>query len=904
MASLAVAESLLEDGRSKNRRDSAGFGMALQEEGDTQPSPRAQVTTSALSNKSSTIAFVAIVHFDLREGPCLLCIEPPIVSTGPGRGGAEEGEGENLSAEDARSLKGLLPFKALPENALATTKITAKHSDNAKGAQTAEDAHEDMDMGHSSSMFMLTIAGEVFYCASHFLRLEDKRSPRGFAQAAVACASRLPYFGVMLQRLHAFRTELLHKEDCRPQLQSFYHSLEGIRYNELGYSLIYQGLPVAAMLQQFGTKMLSILKLLLLEGRVLIESKSSAAVSRAVIAICALLPGSLALGFGHDSPAYGVKSYRWKKYGFPLQIFRCDVPMEPVLVIAEAVNVLSKAGYLAGTTNSMIKSLPNAAPDALVLLDTGKIKCSKTAKAKAAFSLGDIDRTFIHTLTKASRSHTASDGAGDGSEEHVGWEGSNGWIADQFQAHFEGIAARAADARDREWVEAAEAAAAAASSSMALQQQRTSSSASSLTTSWEGLKSSATQWMMQSVGAGNMQHVEDMVQKTDSWLKKASQGLKIGGASDDIASALECYGYKWADLWLQTHNFTVWAQSHSLSVTQVGSNVKDDVASETSEASCALAVVTEDGPHPTIIYPSKDEYSGEVNEAGERHGTGIYKERATGNAYEGEWAHDKRHGKGVLTSGGKDFIYDGEWVNDCRCGHGDALLRGKETYSGGWKDNKFHGKGVLVDADGGVYEGEFVKGEKEGMGKYEAAKASDEDASSVSYRGEWKNGLRDGMGQSVEKDGSIYSGSWAADKYHGEGVLLELSGERYEGLFFKGKKHGLGSQRTAAGDEVEGEWVDGKQRQDVEWRIRYADGAGEYYGQVEGLLPEGEGIHKYTSGQLQVYSGSWHKGQRHGYGNAIYTNGESFEGQWFEGQISFGGKGKLTMSDGTTHDYG
>lgn len=48
-----------------------------------------------------------------------------------------------------------------------------------------------------------------------------------------------------------------------------------------------------------------------------------------VMAVASLLPGTLPLGLGRlDPPGFGLKAYRWRKFGFPLKVFRevwCDI---------------------------------------------------------------------------------------------------------------------------------------------------------------------------------------------------------------------------------------------------------------------------------------------------------------------------------------------------------------------------------------------------------------------------------------------------------------------------------------------------------------------------------------------------------------------------------------------------
>jgi hypothetical protein len=125
------------------------------------------------------IAFVAITHFDLKEGPALLHVVPSIDSAA-------------VPAATRDAICNLLPFKSLPENGLAAVQLQAGG-------------------GEDRCLFILRTAdGTSFFGASHFVRLQDGASDRGFRQAAVCIIARIPYMGVLLQRLHAFSTEVLH----------------------------------------------------------------------------------------------------------------------------------------------------------------------------------------------------------------------------------------------------------------------------------------------------------------------------------------------------------------------------------------------------------------------------------------------------------------------------------------------------------------------------------------------------------------------------------------------------------------------------------------------------------------------------------------------------------------------
>ncbi|CBJ31291.1 conserved unknown protein [Ectocarpus siliculosus] len=899
------------------------------------------------------IALVAIVTFDLRQGPCLVCVDPPI----------EDEQGQPtlpLSTADIHVLRSDMPFKALPENGLAAAELSqgpsrtapseneggiwawakgwvmpsgegggAHGRDSGRGGDARGGGVGGSQQHHGHCLFMLRVSGENLFGMSHFLRVEDPDSPRGYTQGAAVCLSRLPFFGLVLQRLHAFSMDVIDRSGCAGQLAALAADLRETRFEDLGHSSVYQDLPVPTVLLKLRSKLLAVLRLLLLEGRVLFCAKSAATVSEAVMAVASLLPGSLPLGLGRlDPPGFGLKAYRWRKHGFPLKLFRKEAPLEPLVVIAGAADVLAKDGFFA---------------DLLLNVDTWEARWGKTERAKAALDMGEPDRSFARELVRATKRHLGGGVGGDGSMEGVGWQGSSAWIADQFQLHFEDLVTTAAECLARN-----------ASLEEARRREEEEEEQRRKAALEDGGRGSAMKMI-----AGVVTPTLDGIGLNKAWQQTAT--WLNGSGPVPVAAALESHGQRWSELWTESENFGVWQSSHRLAgangnpsealppssslrsepgdggnsnsnsnsdpnkaalgppttakfsnssgsgstlanallcsngLAGAGAFFIDDVRS--SSSSSAKKAGSEGAPRSgvkTYTYEnSGDTYTGSWQN-GRRHGVGVYEERATGNSYEGDWVEDARHGRGVLTSGDKDFVYDGEWVDDKRTGVGNSVIRGTETYSGRWKDGEFHGGGVHCDARGNVYDGEFVHGQREGVGRWTAK-------SGLEYVGEWRAGQMSGVGQSTEKDGTAYSGEWHNGRYSGEGTLTLPTGARYEGMFREGEKHGSGSLLTAEGDTLEGEWVKSRpQEGDTEWRIRFANGD-HFAGTVLEGVPHGTGTYKYSNGD--IFTGGWDRGLRHGQGICVFANGEKFEGEWVRDHISYQGKGALTLADGTTHDF-
>ncbi len=230
------------------------------------------------------VEFCCIVVFDLKLGPTLGCVVPPILD--------ELGKPlAGVSRKVVTTMTSKLPFLALPENGVAMA------NDGDKVIQDRRRVIDMWDGGEYQSMLVLTDAtdgDDVLFGVSHFVRLLDD-SDRGAKQAAVVVLSRVPLFDVFLHRLHSFSLDVLHQDDCSNQLRRLAHSLKDLPSTLLECSLFKQGLPIRRLASAISPRSLvGIFKLVLLGGRILLFSKcpsraSSTALVSAAASYCNIL---------------------------------------------------------------------------------------------------------------------------------------------------------------------------------------------------------------------------------------------------------------------------------------------------------------------------------------------------------------------------------------------------------------------------------------------------------------------------------------------------------------------------------------------------------------------------------------------------------------------------------------
>lgn len=121
------------------------------------------------------------------------------------------------------------------------------------------------------------------------------------------------------------------------------------------------------------------------------------------------------------------------------------------------------------------------------------------------------------------------------------------------------------------------------------------------------------------------------------------------------------------------------------------------------------------------------------------------------------------------------------------------------------------------------------------------------------YDGEWLNGLKHGKGKCF-LHGCVYDGQWESGKRVGRGIMVYPTGETFEG----------------------------------EWKND---------------LPNGKGVIKRNTDDPKtsmMYTGNWVDGKFHGSGQLVYSNGDTYNGDFYEGRIC--GQGSLAVVGGLTYE--
>lgn len=234
------------------------------------------------------------------------------------------------------------------------------------------------------------------HSASSGQSYEQGVAARGSVQKSIVLLCRRPLFGVLADRLVPAVRAYFEQADFASTdvLASLYHSLNVslCRPSLNDAPTLFHGLDLRAVLRKLGPQTLAVLKLIMLERRVIIYSQPVHHASNAVVALASVFAGALdsiapamePLDHGPDTAALGL----------PLALFgRSDrlilQPYAPLPLVSELIPNTSRNACLIGTSHNVGLLLSSAAASA----------AKKAAAARNESPLIQSARMFLQQST-------------------------------------------------------------------------------------------------------------------------------------------------------------------------------------------------------------------------------------------------------------------------------------------------------------------------------------------------------------------------------------------------------------------------------------------------------------------------------------------------------------------------
>jgi len=187
-------------------------------------------------------------------------------------------------------------------------------------------------------------------------------------------------------------------------------------------------------------------------------------------------------------------------------------------------------------------------------------------------------------------------------------------------------------------------------------------------------------------------------------------------------------------------------------------------------------------------------YEGEVNGDKIPEGHGVFDYRGDDEhgrmCYDGEWKNKAAHGYGVMKWQNGDR-YEGDWIDGIRQGKGCYTSKSSgNKYDGEYNNDKKEGSGKYIWSNGDWYDGAWSGGLRHGQGVYvwkEKNENSEEIEEIGRYEGDWKDGIKEGNGKFTYANGDVFTGPYVGGNRHGAGQLVKSNGEERTENYKEGK---------------------------------------------------------------------------------------------------------------------
>ncbi|XP_065065911.1 late secretory pathway protein AVL9 homolog [Rhopilema esculentum] len=277
----------------------------------------------------------------------------------------------------------------------------------------------------TSSVFGIACFQQI---SSSELLVKSADVTRTSVQKSVVILLRMPLFGFIHAKLSLITQAYFNEKDFSRTgiLKDAYTALnQSLSFSNINDSMYLVGLNVGDLVLKLKQKALVLVKLLLLEKKVLFWGSPVGNVCSSIMSLLSLIPGCI-----RNLQKCGLsQSGKSKKdeYGLPLDMFGKDYLFQPYLAMQQMGSISSATGYVIGTSNVLFKHQSHVSWDVLVDLESNDMVIND-GKLSQALSLTTEDLRFSDFLTSTVADYEKDSG--------ISWDGSDEWIRLQFKYYF------------------------------------------------------------------------------------------------------------------------------------------------------------------------------------------------------------------------------------------------------------------------------------------------------------------------------------------------------------------------------------------------------------------------------------------------------------------------------------
>ena len=639
---------------------------------------------------------------------------------------------------------------------------------------------------NDSQFFLIQNLPKLLYGISCYRQLEttqamkedEQENTRDCVQKAMCIVSKVPLFGQMASKLSVTMLAYFNQESLKDKkiIGELYSNYKISSKNTINVNEIMASFSLKKLLSLTNDKVFSIIKLIMLEKKILVYSHISNNVCSFIFSFLSLFPCNAFFNLDYNST--GSKFYQqcYKPYGLPLKFLNKNSVLYSLMTLYD-IGDLEKdniKSYFIGTTNPIFMNYKKIEFDCIINIDENKIIFSKLL-GSSLLRLGKIERDIMKLINK---------------QCDINSKGLNNDNLISGELVFEETENQCNRIKHKQ--EQQEGYKASPKKNSLYNQKQKNDEENSIKEEEMNLEEfKGTDDFIRNIFK---KYITDFL--ADIALVKYLVFAEDFGSNDnisihssekkihDLKQVLSGYNYSFILQWITTSkNFRFWNYEHDPELWSL---------SEHLEKINGVSKFFENGDH----------YIGDMK-FGLPDGNGTLNTimDGMGYTYVGEFKRGKKNGRGNLSSKDNKYNYDGGWKDDKKYGIGTLFDNG-DKYTGDFVDDKYNGNGTLCGKNGEIYECEFRDGKPHGLGRvtlvngdiyignFENGKICDQVSikykNGESYDGYYKDNKKWGYGCFNFKNGDSYVGDFENDLFNGEGILTKSNGEIQKGIFKDG----------------------------------------------------------------------------------------------------------------------
>ena len=639
---------------------------------------------------------------------------------------------------------------------------------------------------NDSQFFLIQNLPKLLYGISCYRQLQttqamkedEQENTRDYIQKAMCIVSKVPLFGQMASKLSVTMLAYFNQESLKDKkiIEELYNNYKISIMNTINVNEILASFSLKKLLSLTGDKVFSIMKLIMLEKKILVYSHISNNVCSFIFSFLSLFPCNAF--FNLDYNGTGSKFYNqcYKPYGLPLKFLNSNSVLYSLMTLYDISYLSNIKSYFIGTTNPIFMNYKKLDFDCIINIDENKIIFSK-ALGTSVLRLGKKERDLMKLINKQCSLNT------------IGLNNDNMVSGELvFEESDNQIKGHSKEEKNNKIMKKKNS----LYSKQGKKKENNENELEENDINFEEFK--GTDDFIRNIFKkyiinflADIALVKYLVFQEEIDINKNEDNLIIHSSNkkiSDLKQVLSGYNYNFILRWITTSkNFKYWNFEHEPNLWTL------------SEHLGSIGDVSK-------YYENGDHYLGDMkNGLPDGNGTLNTILDGMGYTYIGQFKNGKKNGKGNLSSKDNKYNYDGGWRDDKKSGVGTLFDYG-DKYTGDFKDDKYCGNGTLCGKNGEIYECEFKDGKPDGLGRVTllngdvytgnfvkgkiSGQVSIKYKNGDSYNGYYKNDSKCGYGYFFSNKGDSYEGNFLNDLYDGEGKLTKADGEIIKGIFKNG----------------------------------------------------------------------------------------------------------------------